>query len=227
MTAEIRISGCKSRVLDITNRDSHAMGQLEEDLHAAHGRAGVVVHPFYAEERGEIADDYLAALTEFVVETATSPRPLIIFEEESALPRLTRLPVENRCFVVRTEPGDPTPAVDKFFIKADGTKQPDLDRVVMDDFVSDLQYAGLARTAIAGRLLWIVDAKNTRSVEGRTEFRDFQEHVGNSAFARPWVDNKLYPDGCVGGVIQGMLARNIPVTLSEATSPHTNRRLAS
>jgi hypothetical protein len=172
-----------------------------------------------------ISSAYREQMQQLVSSSRDQHVPIAIFEEESKLADLRgHFPDLQDYFLVRTIPGDPTPATKR--VKETGRDEMEEDyenypyarEKAFTNLTAALKAAQVTDVEIAGRYLSIT----TLDERGVTphEAKQFAEEAQHAEGMKEWIDRKMVPGACVGIVMREVLKAGINVNVSEAVGPH-------
>lgn len=205
--------------VDLTEPYYDEFAQLSADLHHSAGNATIVVHPFFhREDHGiRLPWKYKLQLNNLMADSLKRRVPVILFEEAEAVEQLAEKVPSGKYYLVQTIEEDPTPLTSDAYKTEGFDNGPKTGRDVLLNFAGQLITAGMRQAFIAGRYYFV----NPLNSDYEARFQQFCQRTGHNESARQWIDNGLYPDGCVSGVIEALLQNGVPVQVTRAVSPNT------
>ena len=214
-------------VVDLTEPNERDMLKLRERMHLANGKLAVLVHPYYPPLSSEtgISSAYKDQVQTLVSSSREQHIPIAIFEEEAKASELRgHFPTLDEYFLIRTIPGDPTPATKR--VKQTGRDEMDEEYEYHQQerenafarLLAVMKSASVTDVEIGGRYLAINTAQASTVTPYETQ--RFAEEASHAAGMTEWVENGMVPGACVGKVMREMLKVGINVNVSEAVGPH-------
>ena len=208
------------------------LNELKRKVKKNKGVIQVLVHPFYKEEEAsaeipfDLRPEYKEERDAFIREVLAADIPLIIFEEEQAVPHLLQRQLNSNTgtvYVVSTLPGDGRPAsmrgpgFNPYFMN--WRVAANLEYNAWSKVMTPLKKTGVKRALVGGQ--YMVLAKPANKNEERL-FGIFNRSAKGNKGAMELVNIGVFPDAYPGKVMESFLKAGIDVSVSTVSSP-TNK----
>ncbi|MDD2823384.1 MAG: hypothetical protein PHQ59_04885 [Candidatus Daviesbacteria bacterium] len=201
----------KLQIINLLEANLKERDYFASQVDRCKGKLHVLTHPFYHEEFNGYPEipGYAKARDILIKSCITHDIPLVIFEESSKCRTLSlKIPeIPGILYVVKTEGASNYLEYDHY------QNQKKLTAL--------FKWAGVSRIVAGGQYMFLrkfpQDVKNPHD---RRTLNDlgFLKHLRPNA--KKWIDQRIIPEKCAGGIASNFLISGFDVSLSPVSSPH-------